>query len=251
MHGRPAQEGPPHTCRPHPDALLKALGDVGFCLRANRDGDSSRSARHAAPIGGPRHECYLWGTTRRRARSECGPVHALCSARLSEVAVRCGCCAVCASSRRLRPDDSRATRLRKRVLPRDPICRCCAARASQIAHHVQPIEAGGAYDESGVLDAWPRTMTRLIATARYRRGGAPLSLSAASQRSAADATVRSPSDGEAAAKKRPAPRMRPWLMTSLRFVSLRMRAATARARNRVRGEYPSRTESHAWDEPER
>jgi hypothetical protein len=66
MHGTPAQEDPPLTCRPHPDALLKALGEVGFCLRGNRDGGSSRSARHAALIGGPRHECYLWGTTRRR-----------------------------------------------------------------------------------------------------------------------------------------------------------------------------------------
>jgi hypothetical protein len=71
---------------------------------------------------------------------------------------------------RLRPDGSRATRLRKRVLRRDPSCCCCAARASQIAHRVQPLEAGGAYDLSGSSTPGRARLTRLIAIAGYRRG---------------------------------------------------------------------------------
>jgi hypothetical protein len=55
-----------------------------------------------------------------------------------------------------------------------------AARASQIAHDVQPIEAGGAYDLSGVLDAWPRTTDATRCYCRVSPWRAPLSLSAAS-----------------------------------------------------------------------
>jgi 5-methylcytosine-specific restriction endonuclease McrA len=71
-----------------------------------------------------------------------------------ELAVRRGRCAVHLREqqrRRLRPDGWRATRLRRRVLRRDRVCRCCAARPSQIAHHVQPIEAGGDDSESNVI----------------------------------------------------------------------------------------------------
>jgi HNH endonuclease len=59
---------------------------------------------------------------------------------------------ICASSGVVACDlTAGATRLRKRVLARDRVCRCCAARASQIAHHVQPLEAGGDDDERNVI----------------------------------------------------------------------------------------------------
>jgi hypothetical protein len=180
MHGRPAQEGPPHTCRPHPDALLKALGDVGFCLRANRDGDSSRSARHAAPIGGPRHECYLWGPP--------GVGHDLSVALFTRCAVP-GCprllCAVAAAlcARAVVVCDLTA-RARH-----DCASACCdeirSVAAVQLARRRSRITCSRSRRAAHTTRAGSSTpgrarLTRLIATARYRRGGAPLSLSAAS-----------------------------------------------------------------------
>jgi hypothetical protein len=45
---------------------------------------------------------------------------------------------------------------------------------------VRPIEAGGAYDESGVLDAWTPTTDATHCYSRVSPWRAPLSLSAAS-----------------------------------------------------------------------
>ena len=55
-----------------------------------------------------------------------------------------------------------------------------SARASQIAHHVRQIEAGGAYDESGVIDAWTPTPDATHCCSRVSPWRAPLSLSTAS-----------------------------------------------------------------------
>jgi hypothetical protein len=56
----------------------------------------------------------------------------------------------------------------------------CAACASQIAHHVQPIKAGGAYDASYVFDARTPTTDANHCYSRVSPWRGPLSLSAAS-----------------------------------------------------------------------
>jgi 5-methylcytosine-specific restriction endonuclease McrA len=71
-----------------------------------------------------------------------------------ELAVRRGRCRLHLRKqqrRRLRPSGWKSSRLRRLVLARDRVCRCCAARASQIAHHVQPLEAGGDDNERNVI----------------------------------------------------------------------------------------------------